>query len=86
MPPNAPANVGREAIRAWYATAVFAAADYDDFTTTPGEIDGANRLAFNRGSYWFTTVPTGPELLMNAIREPSGDHDGTLMVPWPPYT
>ena len=26
------------------------------------------------------------ELLTNAIRVPSGDHDGTLIVPWPPYT
>ncbi len=59
MPPNAPANVGREAIRAWYATAVFAAADYDDFAITPGEIDGVNGLAFNRGSYAFTTVSPG---------------------------
>jgi hypothetical protein len=25
-------------------------------------------------------------LLTNAIRLPSGDHDGTLMVPWPPKT
>ena len=59
MPPNAPANVGRAVIRAWYATAVFPAADYDDFSITPGEIDGVNGLAFNRGSYAFTTVPPG---------------------------
>jgi ketosteroid isomerase-like protein len=59
MPPNAPANVGREAIRAWYATQVFPAADYDDFSITPGEIDGVNGLAFNRGSYAFTTAPPG---------------------------
>ena len=26
------------------------------------------------------------ELLTNASRFPSGDHDGTLIVPWPPYT
>ena len=26
------------------------------------------------------------ELLTNAIRVPSGDHDGTLIVPWPPKT
>ena len=25
-----------------------------------------------------------PELLTNASRFPSGDHDGTLIVPWPP--
>ena len=59
MPPNAPANVGRAAIRAWYATAVFPAAGYGDFRIPPGEIDGANGLAFNRGSYAFTTVPPG---------------------------
>jgi ketosteroid isomerase-like protein len=59
MPPNAPANVGREAIRAWYATAVFPAADYDSFRITPGEIEGVNGLAFNRGSYAFTTAPAG---------------------------
>jgi hypothetical protein len=28
----------------------------------------------------------GPELLTNASRFPSGDHEGTLMVPCPPYT
>src|SRR4030081_971629 len=26
------------------------------------------------------------ELLTNARRAPSGDHEGTLIVPWPPYT
>jgi len=25
-----------------------------------------------------------PELLTNAIVVPSGDHDGTLIIPWPP--
>jgi hypothetical protein len=25
-------------------------------------------------------------LLTNASRPPSGDHEGTLIVPWPPYT
>ena len=25
-------------------------------------------------------------LLTNATCVPSGDHDGTLIVPWPPYT
>lgn len=27
---------------------------------------------------------SGPVLLTNAIRFESGDHDGTLIVPWPP--
>lgn len=56
MPPNAPANVGREIIRQWYTTSVFPVYDFDDFTITPGEIDGVNGLAFNRGTYSSTTV------------------------------
>ena len=31
-------------------------------------------------------LPNGPELLTNASRLLSGDQDGTLIVPWPPYT
>ncbi len=54
MPPNAPARVGRTAIRAGYATAMESSA----FTLASARIDGRDDLAYDRGTWsWTGKVP-----------------------------
>lgn len=55
LPPNAPANVGREAIRTW-ASALFAAFRAQ-FVLSVEEIRVLGDWAFERGTYRMTLIP-----------------------------
>jgi uncharacterized protein (TIGR02246 family) len=55
MPPNAPANVGREAIRAW--SRAFLGAFRAAFALTVAEVQVAGDWAFERGAYRITLTP-----------------------------
>jgi len=55
--------------------------------TAPG---GAAPFGFTDAApgaaFFVQGVSPQSELLTKATCVPSGDHDGTLIVPWPPYT
>jgi uncharacterized protein (TIGR02246 family) len=55
MPPNAPANVGREPIRAW--SRAFLAAFRATFALAVAEVRVIGDWAFERGSYRITLTP-----------------------------
>jgi uncharacterized protein (TIGR02246 family) len=59
MPPNEPATVGRDAIRARYASGMEAGGQAIEFTVTSAEIDGMNGLAYDRGTWAWTGIPPG---------------------------
>ena len=61
MPPNAPANLGRESIRAW--SQAFLAPFRVEFTLAVDEVQVAGDWAFERGTYTITLTP-------KASREP----------------
>jgi len=64
MPPNAPANLGRESIRAW--SQAFLAPFRVEFTLAVDEVQVAGDWAFERGTYTITLTP-------KASREPRQD-------------
>lgn len=55
MPPNAPANVGRESIRSWSDAflGMFRAA----FALSVAEVQVVGDWAFERGTYWIALTP-----------------------------
>jgi uncharacterized protein (TIGR02246 family) len=55
MPPNAPANLGRESIRAW--SQAFLAPFRVEFTLAVDEVQVAGDWAFERGTYTITLTP-----------------------------
>jgi len=55
MPPNAPANLGRESIRAW--SQAFLAPFRVEFTLAVDEVQVAGAWAFERGTYTITLTP-----------------------------
>jgi len=55
MPPNAPANRGRESIRAW--SQAFLAPFRVQFTLAVDEVQVASDWAFERGTYTITLTP-----------------------------
>lgn len=59
MPPNMPATVGKEAIRASYASEFELGGETTELTITSVEIDGMDGLAFDRGTYSWTGIPPG---------------------------
>jgi uncharacterized protein (TIGR02246 family) len=60
MPPNAPANLGRESIRAW--SQAFLAPFRVKFALAVDEVQVAGDWAFERGTYTITLTPkTGGE-------------------------
>jgi uncharacterized protein (TIGR02246 family) len=59
MPPNRPAIVGVEAIRASYQSAFESGMESTEFTVTSVAIDGMNGLAFDRGTWSWTGTPPG---------------------------
>ena len=59
MPPNEPAIVGKEAIKARAASAFELGMEASEFTITSVEIDGVDGLAFDRGTWSWTGVPPG---------------------------
>ena len=62
MPADAPAVVGKEAIRGFIAAAFASEAVTTEFVFTSLEIDGAGDLAFDRGTWrWTGTVPGAAE-------------------------
>ena len=64
MPPNAPANLGRESIRAW--SQAFLAPFRVEFTLAVDEVQVAGDWAFERGTYTITLTPkTGGEPLQD---------------------
>ena len=64
-------------IRVIRGKAVAVAASAASAVTRPSILQKAEAAALDYGI---------AVLLTNASRVPSGDHDGTLIVPWPPYT
>jgi uncharacterized protein (TIGR02246 family) len=66
MPPNAPANVGRDSIEAWCAA--FLGAFRVEFSLAPGEVQIAGTdWAFERGTYNITLSPqTGGDPIQDA--------------------
>ena len=66
MPPNAPANVGRDNIQAW--SAAFLAAFRPEFSLAPEEVQIAGAdWAFERGTYEITLTPkAGGEPIQDA--------------------
>ena len=59
MPPNAPATIGRAAIRNRYTSGLELSVESIEFTVTSVEIDGMNGLAYDRGTYRWTGSPPG---------------------------
>jgi len=55
MPPNAPANLGRESIRAW--SQAFLAPFRVEFTLAVDEVQVAGDWAFERGTYTIILTP-----------------------------
>ena len=55
MPPNAPANLGRESIRAW--SQAFLASFRVEFALAVDEVQVAGGWAFERGMYTITLTP-----------------------------
>ena len=55
MPPNAPANLGRESIRAW--SQAFLAPFRVEFVLAVDEVQVAGDWAFERGTYTITLTP-----------------------------
>jgi uncharacterized protein (TIGR02246 family) len=55
MPPNAPANLGRESIRAW--SQAFLAPFRVEFTLAVDEVQVGGDWAFERGTYTITLTP-----------------------------
>jgi uncharacterized protein (TIGR02246 family) len=55
MPPNAPANLGRESIRAW--SQAFLTPFRVEFTLLVDEVQVAGNWAFERGTYTITLTP-----------------------------
>jgi uncharacterized protein (TIGR02246 family) len=78
MPPNAPANLGRESIRAW--SQAFLAPFRVEFTLAVDEVQVAGDWAFERGTYTITLTPKAGGEPMQDIgkyltvyqRQPSG--------------
>ena len=66
MPPNAPANVGRDNIRAW--SAAFLSAFRAEFSLAPKDVQLAGAdWAFERGTYEITLTPeAGGEPIQDA--------------------
>ncbi len=73
MPPQMPATVGRDAIRAKYASGFEAGMESTDFTVTSVEIDGMDGLAYDRGTWSWTGVPPG-------MTEPTTDVGKYLVI------
>src|SRR2546423_3416734 len=55
MPPHAPANLGRESIRAW--SQAFLTPFRVEFTLAVDEVQAAGNWAFERGTYTITLTP-----------------------------
>jgi uncharacterized protein (TIGR02246 family) len=78
MPPNAPANLGMESIRAW--SQAFLAPFRVEFTLVVDEVQVAGDWAFERGTYTITLTPKAGGEPMQDIgkyitiygRQPSG--------------
>lgn len=59
MPPNLPAREGRAAIRESYAEFFGLDVEVSEFTLNSVELDGANGVAFERGTWTWTGIPPG---------------------------
>jgi len=83
MPPNAPANLGRESIRAW--SQAFLAPFRVEFALAVDEVQVAGDWAFERGTYTITLTPKLGVSLYRTLGSTSPSTNGSPAAPgaWP---